>query len=68
MMSYGTNWIALLTRAADYVARVLNGEKPAEIPVEQPTRFELVFNHHVAGRLGITLPQTILLQATELIR
>lgn len=67
-MSYGIDWMVPSTRMADYVARMLNGEKPAAIPVDQPTRFELVVSMNVARHQGIHIPQSILLQATELIR
>lgn len=68
LMSYGIDWMVPSTRMADYVARMLNGEKPAAIPVDQPTRFELVVSMNVARHQGIHIPQSILLQATELIR
>jgi putative tryptophan/tyrosine transport system substrate-binding protein len=67
-MSYGVDWPARLTRTADYVARMLGGASPATMRLEQPTRFELVVNEGVARRQGISLPQSIRLQATELIR
>jgi putative ABC transport system substrate-binding protein len=68
LMSYGIDWMARSTRMADYVARILNGEKQANIPVEQPTRLGLVIKDGVAKRQGIHMPQSIPLQATELIR
>jgi putative ABC transport system substrate-binding protein len=68
LLSYGINWPAMVARAADYVARILNGEKPAELPVEQPTQFELLVNQHMARVQGITIPQSVLLQATEVIQ
>jgi putative tryptophan/tyrosine transport system substrate-binding protein len=68
LMSYGIDWMVQSTRMADFVARILNGEKPAAIPVEQPTRFELVVSMNVARHQGLHIPQSILLQATEVIR
>ena len=66
-MSYGIDWPALVLRSADYVARILDGEKPANLPVQQPTQFQLVVNKHMARVRGITIPQSVLLQATEVI-
>lgn len=68
LMSYGINWPAQLARTADYVARILDSARPADLPVERPTRFELVLNLHAARVQGISLPQSLLLQATEVIR
>ncbi len=53
--------------SAEYVARILDGEKPANLPVQQPTQFQLVVNKHMARVRGITIPQSVLLQATEVI-
>lgn len=68
LMFYGINWPAQLARTGDYVARILDGAKPADLPVERPTRFDLVVNLHAARVQGISLPQSLLLQATEVIR
>ena len=68
LMSYGIDWPAQLARTADYVARILDGARPADLPVERPTRFDLVINLHAARVQGISLPQSLLLQATEVIR
>jgi putative tryptophan/tyrosine transport system substrate-binding protein len=68
LMSYGPNFAALFHRAASHVDRILNGTKPADLPVEEPTSFELVINLKTAEALGITIPPTLLFQATELLR
>ena len=66
-MSYGVNYRHQYRRAADYVDRILHGAKPAEIPVEQPTKFEFVVNLTTAQALGITVPETMLTRADEVI-
>jgi putative tryptophan/tyrosine transport system substrate-binding protein len=67
LMSYGPNYSDLFRRAADFVDKILRGAKPADIPVEQPTKFELVINVKVAKALGLTIPEAFLLRADELI-
>jgi putative tryptophan/tyrosine transport system substrate-binding protein len=67
LMSYGPNYSALFRRAAELVDKILRGTKPADIPVEQPTRFELVINLTTAKALGLTVPQSSLLRADEVI-
>ena len=66
-MSYGANTLAEFRRAAYFVDRILRGTKPGDIPIEQPTEFELVVNLKTAKALGITIPQSILLQATKVL-
>jgi len=66
-MSYGPNYDHLFRRAATYVDKILRGAKPAELPVEQPTRFELVINLKAAKTLGLTIPQSLLLRANQVI-
>jgi putative tryptophan/tyrosine transport system substrate-binding protein len=67
LMSYGPNFLTLYRRAADFVDKILRGAKPADIPVEQPTRFDLIINLKTAKALGLTIPQTTLLLADEVI-
>jgi putative ABC transport system substrate-binding protein len=67
LMSYGPNFYELWRRAATYVDKILNGAKPADLPVEQPTRFELVVNLKAAKSLGLTIPPMILALADEVI-
>ena len=68
LMSYGVSWAALFPRAATYVDKLLKGVKPADLPVEQPTQFELVLNLKTAKALGITLPPTLLVWAEEVLQ
>jgi putative ABC transport system substrate-binding protein len=67
LISYGTNFPVLFRRAGDYVDKILRGAKPAEIPVEQPTKFDLAINLTTAKALGITVPLPLLARADEVI-
>jgi putative ABC transport system substrate-binding protein len=67
LMSYGANFPGLYRRAADYVDKILRGTKPADIPVEQPTKFDLVVNLVTAKTLGLTIPHALLLRADQVI-
>jgi len=66
-IGYGVNPIGLVRRAAYFVDKILKGAKPADLPVEQPTKFQLVINMKTAKRLGLTIPQTLLLPADQVI-
>jgi putative ABC transport system substrate-binding protein len=68
LISYSVSQPDLARKAADYVAKILSGAKPADLPVQQPTKFELVINLSTAKSLGLTIPQSLLLSADEVIQ
>ncbi len=67
LMTYGTSQSDLFRRAAYFVDKTLKGAKPADLPVEQPTKFDLVVNLKTAKAIGLTIPQSLLLRADQVI-
>ena len=67
MLSYGTDPVDLFRRAASYVDRILRGERPGDLPVQFPTKFEMIVNRKTATALGLAIPPSIMLRADEVI-
>jgi putative tryptophan/tyrosine transport system substrate-binding protein len=68
LLTYSANFVEIWERSASYVDRILKGEKPADLPIEQPTSFELLVNQRTAQALGLSVPESILLRADEILR
>jgi putative ABC transport system substrate-binding protein len=68
LMSYGTNYTDLDRRAATYVYKILKGRKPADLPVEQPIKFEFIINLKAAKQIGLTIPPKVLSRADKVLR
>ena len=67
-MAYGASFVERFRRAATFVDKILKGAKPADLPIEQPTKFELILNVNTAKSLGLTFPPTLLSRADEVLQ
>ena len=67
-MSYGVNFVDLYRRAPVHVDKILKGQKPTEIPVEQPMKFDFIINLNAAKQIGLTIPPNVLVRANKVIR
>jgi putative ABC transport system substrate-binding protein len=68
LISYGPSWVDLYRQSAGYVDKILKGAKPGDLPVEQPNRYQLTVNLRTAHSIGITIPESILVRADQVIR
>ena len=68
LMAYAANEGVLFRRAAEYVDKILKGARPEDLPIEQPTQYQLVVNLNAAKALGLTIPESVLIRADEVIR
>jgi putative ABC transport system substrate-binding protein len=68
LISYGPSLLSMVQRTATYIDKILKGAKPSDLPVEQPTKFELVINLKTAKAMGLTIPQSVMIRADEVIQ